>query len=163
MYSIDLRQLKAEMRRLKAAIFWSDSCYWTTRPPGVKRKKDNANVRIVYLKKSNWYVFVFSKLHPQSLAIFQNLPTYEAYFYKETINRGTNFTGWCIDAKHFEQVLGELKVFSDVDVEFVIKTEDHQELVFPALFAGRGLEFYLRGVLPGVGNEQQMEAKTSLP
>jgi len=151
MYSIDFRQLKTEVRRLKAAIFWSNSCYWTTRPSGVKRKKDNTNVRIVYLKKSNWYAFVFSKFHPQSLAIFQNLPTYEAYFYKETINQGTNFAGWCIEAKQFEQVLGELKMFSDIEIEFVIK-KDHEELMLPALFAGRGLEFYLRGAPQKVVN-----------
>jgi len=153
MYSINLRQLETEMKRLKEAIFWSGSCYWSTRPPGVKRKKDNTNVRTVYLKKFNWCAFVFSKLHRQSLAVFQNLPTYDAYFYKETINRGTNFAGWCIDAKHFEQVLGELKAFSDVEVEFVIKNQDHNELVFPALFAGRGLEFYLRGAPQSVGNK----------
>lgn len=144
MYSISLRQLKQEMRWLKDAIFWSDSHYWTTRQPKQKRKKNSTNVRIIYLQKFNWYAFVLSKYHANSLAVFQAIPDYDAYFYKEVINRVSSFAAWCIDAQHFEAVFHQLSLMPDIEIEFVVKNVD-SGLIVPEVLKPLKLTFYERG------------------
>lgn len=144
MYSINLRQLKTEMKHFKDVTFWADSHYWTTRQPGVKRKKENTGVRIAYLKKVNWYAFVFSKFHRESLTVFQELPTYDAYFYKEVMGYRSNFAAWCFDSKHFDDVLRQLKEMPNIEVEFVVK-DFGQGLELPEPFQAIGVTFYERG------------------
>ncbi len=143
-YSISLRSLKTEMKYLKALSFWANSHYWTTRQAGARRKKENTGVKIAYLEKFNWYAFVFSKFHPSSLAVFQELPTQDAYFYKEVMGYRSNFAAWCIDGKHFDDVLRQLKEMPDIEIEFVVK-DSGKGLELPKPFQAMGIRFYERG------------------
>lgn len=137
--------MKIEMGHLKEAIFWAKSHYWTTRQPGIRRKRNNAGVRVAYLEKANWYAFVFSRFHASSLAVFQKLPTLDAYFYKEVISSGSNFAAWCIDGNHFGDVVRQLQGMPDMEIEFVVK-DSGKGLVIPESFQAMGLMFYSRCV-----------------
>lgn len=144
MYSINLRRMKTEIRYLMDAIYWAGSYYWTSRSPGTKCKKSNVNVRVIFLEKFNWYAFAFSRYHQESLKIFQELPTYDAYFFKEVVNRFAQFAGWCIDGKHFEQVLTRLQQITDIELEFALGASSGKERVVPKAFEALNLSFYER-------------------
>ncbi len=121
--------------------FWSSGNYWSTRNPKLKKIRTKTGIKIAYLSKAGWFSFIFSKFHREAIENFRSLKKGEVWFYQEPVNQYLNFSAWCINAKHFESVLEQLRVLSDIELEFVVP-QTKQGLCIPEPFEVLGLQFY---------------------
>lgn len=145
-YSINLTLLKTEARQMMEMCFWKSSHHWSSYPARRKRNEPRIIIRVAYFKILNWFGFNFCKYHREAVEVIQQLPCHERFFLEKVQSRYTKFKVWCIDGKHFERVLEQLKEIEHIELEFVVHPSS-QGLVIPKPFAGMGLTFYERGAL----------------
>lgn len=124
--------------------FWANSHYWSSQPTRNKRSAISCVIQVAYFKTVNWFGFNFCKYHAVAVGVIQQLPKGERYFYQEVQDRYTKFSVWCMDGKHFEQVLEQLKQIPDIKLEFVVGPSS-RGLIIPKPFQPLGLTFYQRG------------------
>lgn len=141
MYGTTQNLLNREARNLMDACFWSSGHYWTTRQPKLKQDRRKTKIKSAYSVKTGWFFFIFSKFHATAIEVFRSLERGEVWFYTEPVNQFMSFSAWCIDAKHFESVLEQLRSLDDVHMEFVIQ-KSKQGLCVPEPFKEMGLEFF---------------------
>jgi hypothetical protein len=70
----------------------------------------------------------FKPYHAEGVEIFKNIPTYDAYFYQQRVNKMWKFSLWCISADHFEPTIARLKAFSDISLEYVVPYDNGLKL-----------------------------------
>lgn len=127
---------------MMSMCFWHNSHYWSSYPSAKKQNSSAVVIRVAYLKKVNWVGFNFCKYHVEAVRIFKNLPDTERFFYKFDLNCYAAFKVWCIDSKHFEKVISELKNYPDISIEFIIGSLKQ----VPEIFKPLNLTFYERSV-----------------
>ncbi len=137
---VNRKHLIIEIKALREMCFWASSHYWTTRPPDVKTAT-KVRIKIAYLSQSEWFAFVFNFFHRGAVEIFRSLSAGEVWFYTEPINRFTNFSVWCVEAKHLDSVLEGLRALNDVEVEFVVAATK-KGLSVPVPLAAMDLDFF---------------------
>ncbi|BAY42164.1 hypothetical protein NIES2111_65600 (plasmid) [Nostoc sp. NIES-2111] len=131
---------------MMSMCFWRNSHYWSSYPSAKKQNSSSVVIRVAYLKKVNWVGFNFCKYHAEAVRIFKTLPDTERFFYKFDLNCYAAFKVWCIDSKHFEKVISELKNYPDISIEFIIGSLKQ----VPEIFKPLNLTFYERS-----GREQR--------
>lgn len=124
---------------------WANSHHWTSQP--TRKKRTNASdcvIRVAFFKSVNWFGFNFCKYHAGAVGVIQQLPKDERYFYQEVQDRYTKFSAWCIEEKYFETVHEKLRLFPDVELEFVVSPSS-MCLIIPEPFRLLNLTFHERG------------------
>lgn len=124
--------------------FWKTSYHWSSHPDCGKKDEPHIAVRVAYFKTLDWFCFNFRKYHASAVEVMQKIPPHERFFYQKVQDRYTKFTAWCVDGKHFEQVLAQLQLITDIELEFVISPSS-EGLVVPEPFQPLNLTFYERG------------------
>ncbi len=152
MYLVNLHHLKAEAKYLMDTCFWASGNYWSTRDPKLKKDKAKTGIKIAYLNKTGWVAFIFTKFQGETIEIFRSLEKGEAWFYQEPVNQFKSFSAWCIAAKHFKAVLGQMQSLKNIELEFVV-SQAKQRLCVPTPFEPMGLQFY------EVGRDAKKDAK----
>lgn len=125
---------------MMSMCFWRNSHYWSSYPFAKKQNSSAVVIRVAYLKKVNWIGFNFCKYHAEAVRIFKTLPDTERFFYKFDLNCYAAFKVWCIDSKHIEKVISELKNYPDISIEFIIGSLKQ----VPEIFKPLNLTFYER-------------------
>lgn len=142
--TVNFRQLITEAKYLKDTCFWANGNYWSTQDPKLTRNRAKTGIKIAYLNKTGWFAFVFSRFHREAVEIFRSLEA-EVWFYQEPVNQFKSFSAWCIAAKHFETVLGQMRSLNNIELEFVVP-QAKQGLCVPTPFESMSLQFYEVGV-----------------
>jgi len=139
--TVNFRQLKIEARNLMESCFWANGNYWSTRNPKLKKDRAKTRIKVAYLSRTGWFGFIFSKFSHGVIEIFRSSEKREMWFYQEPVNQYLSFSVWCVNAKHFESVLEQLRVLPEIELEFVV-TQTKQGLRIPPPFEVMGLQFY---------------------
>lgn len=142
--TISRKQLQTEATRLKNCCFLASQCHWSTYPKPRPKKYSYIVIRVAYLKRIDWFGFIFSKYHRAAIQIFQVLPVEEHHFFQYVKEHYKRFNTWLIDGKHFDTVLRELQLFEEIELEFIVPPEK-EGLIIPQPFEKFNLTFYKRG------------------
>lgn len=153
-HEISLARLHTEISWMMRMCFWKNSIHWSSYPS--RRKRDSPVVlKVAYFKNLNWIAVNFCKYHSDAVEVFRRLPANERFFKKIVANRYQRFHVWCIDGKHFKNVMAELSTYKDIEIEYVVE-DSRKGLVIPEPFAHLGLTFYERRVKDSLSKRRQL-------
>jgi hypothetical protein len=141
---VNPKRLQAEATWLMNCCFFTDGHHWSTSPKPRPKKYAYAIVRVAYLRRIDWFGFIFSKYHPRAIAVFQDLPISKRHFFQYVNDRYKRFNAWLIAGKHFDTVLSQLQLFEEIKLEFIVQPAN-DKLVIPKPFEKFNLTFYERG------------------
>lgn len=143
--TISRKQLQTEATRLMNCCFLTRQAHWSTYPKTRPKKYPYIVIRVAYLKRIDWFGFIFSKYHQPAIALFQDIPVQEHHFFQYVKDYYKRFNAWLIDGKYFDKVLSQLQPFEEIELEFIVQPEK-EGLVIPQPFEKFNLTFYKRGI-----------------
>jgi hypothetical protein len=142
--TVSRQRLQIEATWLMNCCLFANSPHWSTYPNPRPKKYPYIVIRVAYLRRIDWFGFIFSKYHLRAIAVFQDLPISERHFFEYVNDAYKRFRVWLIAGKHFEPVSRQLQPDEKIELEFIVQP-DSFGLVVPKPFEKFNLTFYQRG------------------